>query len=550
MPHVALVGPELEENLSLRYLAASLSAAGFDCDIVPFDAGTDVPWALARILERPDRPALVGLSLAFQPRARDFLALAVALRERGYAGHLTAGGHFATFACREILHDFPEFDTVLCYEADATLPALAAAVMGRGDQASIPGLACRDRAGAVHVNPLPAASDVAALPWPDRRGMPSHHLGHRVAAMVGSRGCYAHCAFCCIAAWHGQARGARYRLRPVDDVADEMAWLSREKAVQLFVFHDDNFFLPRRDLTLARIAALGDALDRRGVRDFAVVVKARPNDLDRDVVDAMQARLGLIRLFLGVESDTTRGLHALGRGLASEDNHRALDLLQATGVYACFNMLVFDPWSTIEDLEANLRFMERYADVPHNFGRVELYAGTPLLARLQADGRADGDYLGWDYRLADDGIQRVFEMAMACFYTRNFSDMSAPHRLMGTRFLVEVARRFHADVTDARWLDDVKALTRALTLDSVGAMREIVAFVREGRGARAEAGLVADVSARLRAVEAEIHDAAGRIETTMHCAACGADDTRDGFTRTGGHHVPDQTVHTPGLVRA
>ena len=36
MAWIALVGPEIEENLSLRYCAASLEAAGYRCEILPF----------------------------------------------------------------------------------------------------------------------------------------------------------------------------------------------------------------------------------------------------------------------------------------------------------------------------------------------------------------------------------------------------------------------------------------------------------------------------------------------------------------------------------
>ncbi len=52
MLQVALVGPELEENLSLRYLASSLTAAGFDSQIVPFDGPNDLQRVLAQ-LPRP-----------------------------------------------------------------------------------------------------------------------------------------------------------------------------------------------------------------------------------------------------------------------------------------------------------------------------------------------------------------------------------------------------------------------------------------------------------------------------------------------------------------
>jgi hypothetical protein len=80
MFQVALVGPELEENLSLRYLASALAAAGFRSEIVPFDSPGDLPRVLAILLELGEPPALVGLSLSFQRRAKDFLALSVALR--------------------------------------------------------------------------------------------------------------------------------------------------------------------------------------------------------------------------------------------------------------------------------------------------------------------------------------------------------------------------------------------------------------------------------------------------------------------------------------
>ena len=40
---VALVGPEVEENLSLRYLAASLERAGIRAELFPFNSGVDLP---------------------------------------------------------------------------------------------------------------------------------------------------------------------------------------------------------------------------------------------------------------------------------------------------------------------------------------------------------------------------------------------------------------------------------------------------------------------------------------------------------------------------
>ncbi len=85
-------------------------------------------------------------------------------------------------------------------------------------------------------------------------------------------------------------------------------------------------------------------------------------------------------------------------------------------------MLIFDPDTTVESLETNLTFMEKYAHTPFNFYRVELYSGMPLLERMLNEGRCRGDYMGWDYTLHDDEIQKIFQLTMKAFQERNFSD--------------------------------------------------------------------------------------------------------------------------------
>ena len=119
--------PRRKRNLSLRYLASSLAAAGYRSKILAFNGPGDFAGVMTAILDSSEPPLVIGLSLAFQWRAKDFLALAVALRMKHYAGHMTAGGHFGTFACREILRDFPEIDSICRCEAEHTLVALARA---------------------------------------------------------------------------------------------------------------------------------------------------------------------------------------------------------------------------------------------------------------------------------------------------------------------------------------------------------------------------------------------------------------------------------------
>jgi anaerobic magnesium-protoporphyrin IX monomethyl ester cyclase len=515
VPWVALVGPEIEENLSLRYIAASLRAAGVESQILAFNQAADFAAVLRRVLQAETPPLVVGLSLAFQWRAKDFLALSVALRDGGYRGHITVGGHFGTFAATDILADFPEVDSVIRQEAEETVVALVAAVEAGASVSEIAGLAYRD-GDAVVMTTHPTLPDLATLPWPDRRGEPAACFGHGIAPLVSSRGCYANCTFCCIAAWQEQSLpGKRYRLREVEDVADEMVAQQRERGIDIFVFHDDNFFVPGHARNRERFSALADALEQKGIGPFATVVKARPTDADPEVFEILTERLHCIRAYIGIETDADQGLRTLRRWSRSGQNHRAIDLVRKLGLYTCYNMLIFDPDTTVESLRTNVEFLRHAPEYPSNFGRVELYAGTPLLARMQAEGRARGNYLQWDYDLGSPEVERIFELTMECFTPRNFGDDALSNRIMGTRFDIEVCRRFHDEVFDPTWLEEGKELTRVLTLDGADALEAIIAAVERRVGASEERALVLELSERLRATERVVRERCGDLAGRM-----------------------------------
>ena len=295
-----------------------------------------------------------------------------------------------------------------------------------------------------------------------------------------------------------------------------MVQLYRDQGAEIFIFHDDNFLPPGHEAALERVHALADALESRGVGRIGTVVKARPNDVTPEVFTALRDRLGLTRVFIGIENDSTQGLKTLRRGMRRDQNHNAMKVLSELGIYVCFNLLIWDPDTDFEAFETNLAFMEEFAESPFNFGRVELYAGTPLLHRMQQEGRCHGDWMGWDYSLASREMQRVFELAMLCFKERNFSGHALANRLMSTRFDVEVARHFHPETFEAAWLAEAKCLSRTLALDSVDGLREIVTFVKED--GENEKGLVESLSFRLRANEYKVSCAATELEQRLRQA--------------------------------
>ena len=534
---VCLVGPEVEENLSLRYLAASLQRAGYRAQILAFNGERDFSRILAAILAGESEPLLIGLSLAFQHRAQDFLALAMALRENGYRGHLTAGGHFATFESEALLRNFPELDSICRFEAEETMAELAVALETNQPLDSVAGLAFHRDGDIVFAAPRPLPK-LDHLPWPDRTGEPARALGHPIMPLVGSRGCYGHCHYCCIAAWHeASGQGKRFRLRGVEDLADEMAEQQQARGIDIFVFHDDNFFLPRPEASLERINALADALAARGVRRFATVVKARPNDVDHTVFAALVERLHCLRAFVGFESDTPAGLATLGRNSQVEHNRHALEVVRSLGLYIGFNLLLFDPDTDLHGIASNVAFMRCAADYPFCVGRVELYAGTPMLSSMQQQGRCHGDFLRRDYRLASPDVERAFRLFMGAMAARNFGDDSSVLRLSTVRFEIEACRFFHPTVYRNEWRARAVAMTQRLSLHTADVLAAIVERCSSGKASAEDEAMASDLALACGQVDQQVVAEAQALAVEMSTAV--------GQTACDGRHVRENLIGFP-----
>ena len=474
---IALIGAEVEENLAVGYIRGALERAGHLVRQLAFN-GPDETERLAGELAASGAE-LAGLSMVFTRRAREFAALAARARELGFAGHVIAGGHFAAFNAERLLADVPAIDSVGLGEGEGIICRLAAAFPRLS---AVEGLVWRAPDGRIVRNP-PAEkpADLDGLAEPVRRVPFDSYLGLALANVVGSRGCTHQCAFCSIAAWHRLCGGARFRLRSVEGLADELAGLYR-RGVRIFNFHDDNFLLGSRSATLERARALSAALAARGVGRLAFAIKARPDAVDEELFAELRA-LGLFRVFLGVEAGTAESLGALGRRQSLDDNERSLAIVNRLGLHTCFNLLMLNPDSTLADFAANVEFLRAHPDNPMNFCRTEVYAGTPLEERLRAAGRLVGDYWGYDYRIADGGAQEIFEVVYPAFWERCFGLCGVHCLCMTVDYQHQILDHFFGTTPELRRA--VKGFVRAVNLNTVEHLAAGVAAVRSGLGNQA-----------------------------------------------------------------
>ena len=480
---VLLAGPDYEENLSIRYLSSSLRDAGHDTVLSTFNAATET-GAVANAAQDAD---LVGLSICFQARAEEFLALAREIKARHPKKLVVAGGHYASCAAAALLVHHPEIDIVVIHEGEQTLVEIADAMPCLdGRLPGIAGIAYRSSGRICFTKPRPTVEDLDCLPAPDRRGPVHMVAGVPTSYLMGSRGCYGDCAYCCITTLHRLAPGRRFRQRDVEAVSNEMAALYWERGTRQFVFHDDNFLVPSEAHNHARIDALEKALRRRGVQDIALLIKCRPADANERVLRRLKD-LGLVRVFLGVEAATPSGLASLERKQSVEDSVRALDACGALDISAQFTLMTFNPDATLETLRADIAFMRRYSGYPLNYCRAEIYAGTPLERRMVECGRARGGYLGRAYRLADPAADLACRAALDVFHLRCWSNGCLMLTTIGLDHAAAVARRFYGVRQVADLSRRVADWVRSANLDTIDFLEEVVALSATV-GGRADAG--------------------------------------------------------------
>ena len=417
------------QPLGIAYLAGYLRQHGQRADLLDANWG-DHPLPMNEVLSYAIDGGYqtVGLSLltATIPTALEISRQIKAARPQT---QIIWGGYHPTFAPYEALRDFAEVDLVVRGEGEVTLLELMQAQQTGQSLAGVAGIGYRD-GRKIRLTPArPLIQHLDEIPFPARDLLPrlSSYPGFLdpvdnkprfKASIISSRGCPFHCNFCSIITFYAASPGKSWRGRSVENVVEEMAQLANNEGASHYEFQDDNFFVqPKRALEIAT------RLRERGV-DFTFAFLTRADQIVKGERYFAEFRTaGLRYVGAGLESGSQGSLERLNKETTVEENSRALQILWENDLAAQVDFIMFEPNTTIEDLELNLDFIERHGLVgyfpPIILSTLALFPGTRSREEAEAAGIAFGSvHESLPYVFQNDDVatvKRLLDQAMAAF---------------------------------------------------------------------------------------------------------------------------------------
>jgi radical SAM superfamily enzyme YgiQ (UPF0313 family) len=444
---VLLVGFQDQDNLGLRYLLSSVQKAGFTGQIVTYHSDPE------RLLEvvRDNPPTIIGFSLIFQYMAPDFARVIHALRDAGVSAHMTIGGHYPSFDYAEVLRRMPGLDSIVRFEGEQTLVELLQKITAGEEWHGITGIAFR-RSEEIVANPLrPAMTELDVLPPPYRVDIDysAHELP--TASILGSRGCPWDCSFCSIRPFYEAQDGPLRRLRKPEAIVEEICSLHRDRQVPVVLFQDDDFLaggLRAREWA----GQIADGLVATGVAgQLAFKISCRSDEIREDCLQQIIAG-GLTHVYMGVESGDPRALLNMSKRIKPEQHLQAGRILKRLGLSFDFGFMLLDPYSTFDMVRNNVNFLEDFVGdgwAVASFCRMLPYAGTPIKAKLEAEGRLLGTPFEPDYRFLDPKLDLFYDWMLQTFHERNFTSHGLCHLLKSLLFEARLRMPAYNLCTDA-----------------------------------------------------------------------------------------------------
>ncbi|HOO78387.1 MAG TPA: radical SAM protein [bacterium] len=321
-------------------------------------AGVEVEYYDERVQDRNEldailarRPSLIGISALTSFQIERGLTLTRYVRERLPGVPVAWGGVHPSMMPEQTLAR-PEIDFVVIREGEeTTLDLYRALAAGTEDFGSILGLAWKNPAGDITVNPSRPFLEADLLPFPYQgraaQLFPRYLRPDASFPTIGyqaSRGCPYSCRFC----YNDFFNQRICRRKSLDKVRDELAAIRGLGADNIF-FYDDSMG-GRQDLLYDLVSVMSGL-------SLKWSASPRIHFMTEELVRGFE-RTGCQWLFFGIESPLDRMLRYMKKGITREQIETGISLMRTSSIITTYSLMVGFPGETYEDSLAVLDFAD------------------------------------------------------------------------------------------------------------------------------------------------------------------------------------------------
>jgi len=346
-------GGTLYYPIWLAYAAGVLQKIGHEVRLVDAVAWR---WGRNKVLEdaKKFKPDLVVLDSNFSSLQND-INVAKIIKENTGAITVIVGPPASQFP-EKILNN--EVDIVARFEYDFTLSDIAEAIDKNSDFTNIRGISHRKNGRVIH-NPdrdFTSSEELDRIPfvsrvYKDHLNIKDYFLNHALYPMVQiftGRGCPNRCTFC---SWPKTLMGRKYRVRSVQNVADEFEFVTNElpEVKEIFI-EDDTFTINKK-----RVKQFCEEIKRRRI-DISWGCQSRA-DLNYERMKAMK-EAGCRLLDVGYESGSDEILKNIKKGITVNQLREFTKNAKKAGLKILADFVIGFPGETKETAEQMIRFIK------------------------------------------------------------------------------------------------------------------------------------------------------------------------------------------------
>ena len=444
-----------EENLGLGYLSAVLRSKGYNVKIL--DAwlnGWSTEELAVKILSE-ETPLFVGIS-AYQSNIDQAVKTLNAVKKVKDI-KFVAGGFGPTFSPDLFLDS--GFDYVVRGEGENAIFELANALQTNTNPTNINGLCYKQNGINIHNNIVQISYCLDDLPFPVRDTMQMAIDKRTPVHLLTARGCTGCCSFCSINSFFKLLQTQKWRGRSIENIISEMKHL-KTLGVEHIKIIDDSFVDGNRDAQWCQEFA--QQIEQNNLY-FYLRGSIRADKVNDATLSALK-RVGFFSFSCGIENFSTSALKRMAKGASVEQNCTALDLFKKHDFYVQAGQILFDPYTTVYELQENYEYMKKYDWIISKGIFTEMFAatGTPFQRRVVHDNITTNTnpLLGnYNYRVLDTKAKIVYDalkrwhIAHMAFYDKAIDPLTSPKALNKSEmnnFYQEYLKIRHVDLNIMR----------------------------------------------------------------------------------------------------